>query len=150
MSGGRNLEHEQSIIYWIKLKNQSTLKFHLGNQGNSDVSCRTLVLLIFHREFVAYALSCLLGTFVAAITCQYHCTTCTLQTSIVRIHICSFYTPPLKSGWVFCDRLRDGRAVGRAGGRMSSFLIYKITQILLDGFWKKIKWLYIPGQGHSI
>ena len=40
--------------------------------------------------------------------------------------------------------------VGRAAGRMSSFLIYTITQILLDGFWKKCKWLYIPGLGRSL
>ena len=58
----------------------------------------------------------------------------------------SFVIPRHFSGWVLCDCMGTG---GRAGG-LSSFLIFSITQILMDGFWNKFKGVYLRGHGRSL
>ena len=59
------------------------------------------------------------------------------------------FIPRHFSGWVLCDCM--GASGGwRTGGRTSSFLIFSITQILMDGFWNKFKGVYLRGHGRSL
>ena len=66
------------------------------------------------------------------------------QTTDARWYTRIFFMPRHFSGWVLCD------CKGALGGRASSFLIFSITQILMDGFWKHFKGVYFRGHGRSL